>query len=129
MQLWTVIVGSLMILMLLVFCSMAIVFNYQRINCIGDKRVLCWADWYCPNDGTPPGIFVLREYFLPYANKCLFGATCDCDGLGYQDTLDNKPGYANNIDVYGAPQPSGFGIYSNDNQNMCGSNYPPGLIT
>lgn len=134
-MLWVYIVGALLTVSLLFFVSFAIIFSFQKLHCTADRRILCWADWTC-NGATPssPSINTFINHFEPYANKCLFGNTCEVEpdlvnhinggwtGTNVPSTTNPYTGGSTN--VYNTQYPA-----SDSPQNMFGSAYPAGLVT
>lgn len=149
MAVWAFVLGGFLSLSLVVLITLALAFSYQNIHCIGDKRIICWADWTCTEDGQ---VNVLREYFSSYSDKCLFGSTpekCNCGsngnpvapppgdtsdmgyhasvvaGGGVNNVQDNP--YSSTNEKVAPYNPTGYGsndTYNNSNQNLCGNAYP-----
>lgn len=129
MAVWAFILGAILVVSLTFFITIGLIFNYQTLHCIADQRILCWADWTCKNENGVE-VNVLSEYFNTYANKCLFGATnCGCDA-------NSDMGFTQNYQSGATANPYNTGskpLYTDGTesspQNLCGTFYPPGLIT
>lgn len=149
MAAWAFVLGGFLSLSLVILITLALAFSYQHLHCTGDKRIICWADWTCAENG---GTNVLREYFTAYSNKCLFDSTpekCNCGSngnpqapplgdasdLGYHATVVAGAGANNSqtnpysttgdmVKPYNAAGYTDNGTYNNSNQNICGNAYP-----
>lgn len=127
MAIWAFILCAILTLSLIFIASFAIVFNFQQIRCHGDKKIVCWADWECNEpSGSNESIYPFVTYFISYSNACLFGKgpdVCTCDALGYDEAAGKT------FNPYNTTESSPKPIYSSPGQNICGDNYPNGLMS
>lgn len=143
MAAWAYVLTGFLFFSFAVLLTLAFAFSYQHVHCVGDKRIICWADWTCSENG---GTNVLREYFdKGYASKCLFGSNpndCNCgaNGTTSPPTDDSDLGYYRNVVGGDNSQPNPYNpgtvqpysangyntpdTYNTSPQNLCGNVYP-----
>lgn len=125
-MIWLFLIACVLIVIFVITLTLAIIFWQQKRMCLYDKRIVCHADWRCGDPSKPEADadYALRDLFLPYAQKCLFGASltdCACDNLGYDPD-------ATSINPY-APDDPRFATYTKASQNICdNAYYPPGTM-